>query len=96
MELEMRTEMKKTEECCVFCGHTERLQPPHRDVHLTDVHRNPTVCHICNTTLQHRNTVEWFRWMKRNRPDHWQRIVDHHRLGRTPLARQVRNIRVEP
>lgn len=59
------------------------LKPQHR------------VCAQCHQSRDDREPSVWFGWLKRNDPEHWQRIVDHNRLSSRPFTSQVLCIRAD-
>lgn len=89
--MEDRTEQQE----CAFCGCS---QP---DCTVTFSEFSPLkkgrvlICRACNDTMHNRSPSEWLRWIKRNNPEHWERVVDHHRAGKDQLSSTIRRIRIE-
>lgn len=53
------------------------------------------ICTVCLTSISDRTPVEWFRWLKRNDPAHWELLVEHNRLGYGEVSDLIRRIRIE-
>ena len=59
-------------------------------------HEADPICPNCHQSKGEQMACNWFFWLKANDPQHWQKIVDHHRMGMDPLASTIRRIRVDP
>lgn len=88
--MENRTEQQQ----CAFCG-CSRPDCTITFSEFTALRQGRTpICRACNDTMQNRSPLEWLRWIKRNNPSHWERVVDHHRLGKDQLSSAIRRIRI--
>jgi len=83
------------DENCVFCGSTDTTDTTSNMVALDAATENRSVCHVCLNSLEDRQPMIWLRWLKRNNPTHWQKVVEHHRLRSTNLSKVIRRIRIE-
>ena len=90
-----RTHSENDFDGCLFCGEQDNLQPSDRMIITSLNTENQHVCMSCLESLGSRRPSEWFRWLKRNNPLLWQRVVDNHRLGTSALSETVRLVRVE-
>lgn len=72
---------------CTYCGEY--------DPNILLGHENDPICPNCRLSKGDMQTVSWFLWLKANDPQHWQKIVDNHRLGMDPVASTIRRIRTE-
>ena len=80
---------------CGFCGDEREL---HMAVGLLAAlmgDNHAIVCRRCMQSMEERTPAEWFRWLRRNDPAHWEKVVDHHRLRMGHIADQIRKIRIE-
>lgn len=90
MELSSNTKRE-----CVFCGCNQELNPSCLVVATGPTTERTNVCKTCLTSLKDQTPTEWFRWLKRNNPMQWQKVVEHNRLLDTELAKVIRRIRIE-
>lgn len=83
------------EDECVFCGDTNTTDVLTSVVALNSSTENQQVCDTCLKSLEGGQPMLWLRWLKRNDPAHWQRVVDYHRLGTSVLSDVIRRMRIE-
>ncbi|MCF8460432.1 MAG: hypothetical protein K9G46_06890 [Flavobacteriales bacterium] len=72
---------------CTFCGKT--------DDSLILSAEGCISCSGCRASKGEFECNEWLKWLKANNSEHWNKVVDHHRLGSTPISNLVRKIRIE-
>ncbi|MCB0754277.1 MAG: hypothetical protein H6601_00920 [Flavobacteriales bacterium] len=85
----------KADDECVFCGSHNTDRTISGAWVLDASIEDQKVCKECLHSLKDRQPTAWLRWLKRNDPAHWQRVVDHHRLGSSNLSQVIRRIRIE-
>lgn len=85
----------KKERICAFCGSTGAKRTQLGLLAAIVDLEGVGVCPTCIRSIDGRMPGEWFRWLKTNDPEHWQRLVDHHRLGSNTIADQIRRLRIE-
>jgi hypothetical protein len=90
-----RTPIYQPQEECVFCGSTNTTDTISNLVALDATTENQKVCGACLESMQDRQPMVWLRWLKRNNPTHWQRVVSYHRLGTSTLSDVIRRIRID-
>lgn len=86
--------MKKRENC-VFCGTRNELLPTTQLVAVGPDTESKCICRTCLTSISDRTPLQWFRWLRRNDPAHWETLVDNHRLGTSELSNTIRRVRIE-
>lgn len=86
----------RIERNCVFCGSRKKIHTIHEMLAMDAATENGHICQECLNSIGNHTTMEWFRWLKRNNPVHWQRLIDHHRLGLSKLSNTIRIVRIEP
>ncbi len=94
---ERKKERKKEvsrEQRCIFCGGSEDLMMQELMPDGRPAADAPVMCCICSTSLGDRQPADWFRWLRRNDPHHWQMLVENHRLGRCEIAHGIRRVRI--
>ena len=79
---------------CAYCG-----GPYEHDEHVKariigGVYTIPS-CMDCNLSKGKKGKKTWLRWVRRNRPQKWRRIVYHHRGRRNWLSQLVHEVRDE-
>jgi len=50
------------------------------------------VCGDCNGSKHDKGLKEWFRWVRRNRPDKWIQIVEYNKRKRNDISLAVHDI----
>ena len=80
---------------CVFCGSSHATDAISNLVALDTETENQEVCVVCLESMQDRQPMVWLRWLKRYNPEHWQKVVDNHRLRSSTLSNVIRRMRIE-
>ena len=80
---------------CVFCGGDRTTDTASHLIALDHATENSQVCQYCLDSLKDRTPMVWLRWIRRNDPAHWQKVVEHHRLGSGNLSNVISRIRIE-
>lgn len=80
---------------CVYCGSTEQIQEDHLIARSRRGRSTVPACAYCNQSKGAKQPMVWLRWIKRNKPQHWGRIVAHNRGKRNPVAKKVHTIVAE-
>lgn len=80
---------------CTYCGSTRK---PHNDHVRAKKNGGVTTviaCAKCNQSKGAKQLMVWFRWVKRNDPYRWNRVVVHNSKKRSSIAAKVRRIHKE-
>ena len=95
----MVSKKSKEEECdpavCIYCGSTKDIHEAHLIAPSKGGKKVVTACATCNLSKGGKALMEWLRWVKSNKCDHWESIVDHNKGKRLEVAQKVHKIRDE-
>lgn len=80
---------------CVYCGSTGEIQELHLVARPKHGRSAVLACTYCTQSKGSLQPMVWLRWLKRNKSQHWERIVAHNRGRRNPVAQKVHTIVAE-
>ncbi len=80
---------------CIYCGSTWYPEEDHVRARLTGGVSTVGACRTCNRSKGAKQLMQWLRWLKRNDPYRWRRIVDYNYGRRNEIAQKVHIVRDE-
>jgi len=82
-------------EICIYCGSMEKIHKGHLIAPSKGGAKTVSACEKCNTSKGKKALMDWLRWVKKNREERWELIVEHNKGKRTRVARKINKVRNE-
>ena len=82
-------------EICIYCGSMEKIHKGHLIAPSKGGAKTVSACEKCNTSKGKKALMDWLRWVKENREERWELIVEHNKGKRTRVARKINKVRDE-
>jgi hypothetical protein len=93
--MEKEADFVKNWEECIYCGSHESIQSEHVIAQSKGGKTVVPACKECNCSKNNKQLMVWLRWVKKNDLRKWEKICEHNKRKRNPIAKKVRTVRDE-
>ena len=80
---------------CIYCGSHWKTEEDHVIAKTKGGTRTVSACPACNRSKGDKPSMEWFRWLKKNKKYRWNRIKNYNYRKKNDIAGKVQKIRDE-
>lgn len=80
---------------CTYCGSSRKIHQDHIIAKSKGGVKTTPACANCNWSKGNKPLMEWIRYLKKNNPYRYKRIINHNKGKRSNIAKKIQKIRDE-